>query len=210
MTDLMLGLIVFVLVLIWLTIGLGFWPAVGIAIGIPIGIVAVIFAVACVMALLVGLTKAAGHLAALPIRLIKAIPVMFDTLPRRIFALVVIIVSVVVYLLNIPNAYPAENITILRVKPNPNVMSPSTVAPPPKPKYLILPPVEYDQPYEGELTIETVANHDELRAKCGDIVKVPWTLGCAFRRADSCRVYLIDEKLMRAVGWWPRSCSATR
>lgn len=70
-------------------------------------------------------------------------------------------------------------------------------------KYLILPPVEYDHAYKGMLIVETVATREELRTQCGAAFG-PWTLGCAWRStypADSCRIIMVDEKVMKAFGW---------
>jgi hypothetical protein len=56
---------------------------------------------------------------------------------------------------------------------------------------MILPPAEYDRYYEGDLTIKTVATLEELRAACRGMK--PWTLACAYFRADSCRITLVDD-----------------
>jgi hypothetical protein len=63
---------------------------------------------------------------------------------------------------------------------------------------LHLPPVEYDRPYNGKLTVERVTP-EELRAQCASAVQS--SLGCSFPRANSCRIILVDEALIRAVGW---------
>jgi hypothetical protein len=104
-------------------------------------------------------------------------------------------------------AHPTENITILRVKPNPSAGL-TTGGPPPKPKYLILPPVEYDHPYEGNLTIETVATVDELLAECrntkpriiGSLILARRPVGSSWSTRRSCP----------QEGGGGRSCSATR
>lgn len=65
---------------------------------------------------------------------------------------------------------------------------------------LHLPPVEYDRPYEGDLTVETV-NNAQLRARCASASQ--WSLGCAFPGVNSCRILLVNEEAMKA-GGWPR------
>ena len=44
----------------------------------------------------------------------------------------------------------------------------------------ILPPVQYDRPYEGDLTINVVATAEQLRDRCK--IQNLTTLGCAFPR----------------------------
>jgi hypothetical protein len=61
-----------------------------------------------------------------------------------------------------------------------------------------LPPVEYDKPYTGKLTIETVTT-GQLRALCAAATQ--WSAGCAFPGKDSCRIILLDERLINAIGW---------
>jgi hypothetical protein len=63
---------------------------------------------------------------------------------------------------------------------------------------LHLPPVEYDRPYNGKITIETVTNA-QLRAQCANANMS--SLGCAFPGLNSCRILLVDEASIRAVGW---------
>jgi hypothetical protein len=90
----------------------------------------------------------------------------------------------------------AQSLTIVPVKPNPDL-----VVPTPKPKYLILPPVEFDHPYAGKLTVETVATREELSEICGKAF-TQWTLGCAFRHGNNgCRIVLADESIIKARGW---------
>jgi hypothetical protein len=63
---------------------------------------------------------------------------------------------------------------------------------------LHLPPVEYDKPYPGKITIETVTN-EQLRARCANASMS--SLGCAYPGATSCHILLVDEAAIRAVGW---------
>jgi hypothetical protein len=87
------------------------------------------------------------------------------------------------------------NITILKVNPNqPVVVVPKSD--------LILPPVEYDHPYKGKLTVETVATRAQLQGVCA--AAQAWSLACAFPSADfsSCRIVIVDDKIIREMGWW--------
>ena len=61
-----------------------------------------------------------------------------------------------------------------------------------------LPPVEYDKPYTGKLTVETVTT-EQLRTQCAAATK--WSVGCAFPGPNSCRIILLEEKLINAIGW---------
>ena len=62
-----------------------------------------------------------------------------------------------------------------------------------------LPPVEYDKPYPGKITIETVTSA-QLQARCAAASQ--WSLGCSFPKGtNSCHILLVDEASMKAVGW---------
>jgi hypothetical protein len=63
----------------------------------------------------------------------------------------------------------------------------------------ILPPVEYDKPYDGDLTIKMVATLEELRERCG--TRIPKMLACAFHNSKSCVIYLVEDSVMRQRGW---------
>jgi hypothetical protein len=63
----------------------------------------------------------------------------------------------------------------------------------------ILPPVQYDRPYEGDLTIEIVATAEELRMRCK--IYDLRVLGCAFPKEKSCTIILVEDNLMRKRGW---------
>jgi hypothetical protein len=108
----------------------------------------------------------------------------------------------------------AETYTPLKVKPAPNTTvvpmtpfkSPAPTAPvkplPLKKAFYILPPAEYDHPYEGDLTIKIVATLEELYALCGlkeDIT--PNALACAFPSSNSCIFLLVSDEIMRKRGW---------
>lgn len=74
-----------------------------------------------------------------------------------------------------------------------------TVAPPPKGHH-ILPPLEYDYPYQGKLTIERVQTIEELQRAC-NVTK--WALGCSRRYATSCWIALVADNVIREWGWTP-------
>lgn len=108
-------------------------------------------------------------------------------------------------------AYPAERDDAAQaflgtlMKPTPHAVPippaiPPGLAPPPKQKYLILPPVEFDRPYTGKLTVETVATREELKPICGSVF-TQFTLACAFRRPDSCRIVIVEESIIKAYRW---------
>jgi len=73
-------------------------------------------------------------------------------------------------------------------------------APPPlQTRFPILPPPEYDRPYDGDLTIRVVPTFEALRVACN--VYNPAMLACARHNAKSCIVYLVEDELMRERGW---------
>jgi hypothetical protein len=85
-----------------------------------------------------------------------------------------------------------------RTTPFPNPPPPG-YGEPPKPKYMILPPVEYDRYYEGNLTIRMVNTLEELRERCNAIN--PLMLACSFRYEKNCVIYLVEDSIMRKRGW---------
>lgn len=90
------------------------------------------------------------------------------------------------------------SIAILPVKPNPNLIAPEVCT-----QYCILPPKQYDHPYKGKLTVETVRSQDDLREACGGSYRPGLTLGCARRSYDgsSCHIYLVPEEIIVARRW---------
>jgi hypothetical protein len=96
---------------------------------------------------------------------------------RRYRALFVFTAGLALLALSVTSS-AEPTITILRVKPNPNAdlnTDNGGFVPIPKyPKWLILPPKEYDRPYEGKLTVDIVATHAELREICGKVTTM-WT-----------------------------------
>jgi hypothetical protein len=73
------------------------------------------------------------------------------------------------------------------------------VAPPGKGVH-ILPPLEYDYPYEGKLTIQRVNTVAELQDAC-NVTK--WLLGCSRPGATSCHIVLVADDVIRKWGWTP-------
>ena len=68
----------------------------------------------------------------------------------------------------------------------------------------ILPPVEYDKPYTGELEIVRLASEQEIQAIC-KVSKSKYA--CAFRKeepvgemAPKCRIFMLIDKQLRAYG----------
>jgi hypothetical protein len=75
------------------------------------------------------------------------------------------------------------------------------VAQPGRPQYMVLPPVEYDRPYDGDLTIKMVPTVEQLHAECNSLNPNPHTLACAYRRVNSCVIYMVEDAVMRQRGW---------
>jgi hypothetical protein len=63
----------------------------------------------------------------------------------------------------------------------------------------ILPPVEYDRYYEGDLTIKMVESVEELRDACG--MKAPQMLACSMHTATACLIIMVPDYVMRKAGW---------
>jgi hypothetical protein len=78
------------------------------------------------------------------------------------------------------------NITVVPVKPYTS---------------LILPPVEYDHHYEGDLTLQIIDTFEELYALCAQ--KNSSMLACSYPSADgrSCLIIMVNDLLMRRKGW---------
>ena len=96
-------------------------------------------------------------------------------------------VTVVVAILLFPSL--AQNVTTVPVKPNFQPVKPD--------QYMILPPVEYDHFYEGDLTIKMVSTIEELHALC----KIDGALACAFRNEKSCVIVMVHDEVMRRRNW---------
>ena len=65
--------------------------------------------------------------------------------------------------------------------------------------YLILPPVEYDHEYDGDLTLSIVNTLEELYALCG--TRTPFMLACSYINQKSCLVIMVNDGIMRRKGW---------
>jgi len=97
-------------------------------------------------------------------------------------------------------AHPQERLTIVPVKPNTGHIMPP-VPPRPTAKF-ILPPVEYDRVYDGDLTIKIVPDMISLQAACASNKPVPGLmLACAWHDAKSCVIYMVEDRIMREHSW---------
>ena len=63
----------------------------------------------------------------------------------------------------------------------------------------ILPPPEYDYPYTGKLLLRRVDTLEELFLSCPNLPS--YILGCAYKRPDSCVVFMIADPFIKARGW---------
>jgi hypothetical protein len=71
---------------------------------------------------------------------------------------------------------------------------------PQQPKlHYILPPVEFDHYYEGDLTIKVVPDLISLRAACSN--EKENILACAWHNSKSCVIYMVEDRVMRERGW---------
>jgi hypothetical protein len=71
-------------------------------------------------------------------------------------------------------------------------------------KFQIMPPVEYDHPYTGELTLRRAKSQAEIRSICPT---VSFNLGvataCSIRRANSCMIAMAPDDEIRKTGMTP-------
>jgi hypothetical protein len=65
--------------------------------------------------------------------------------------------------------------------------------------FMILPPIEYDHDYEGDLTIKMVDSVEELRVLCDN--NTPQMLACSMNNARSCLIIMVKDEVMRQRGW---------
>jgi hypothetical protein len=67
----------------------------------------------------------------------------------------------------------------------------------------VLPPLEYDHPYDGELVTVTAESTDEVRVLCPTVpFKSGWPLACSRRASTNrCVVVLAREDIIVAYGW---------
>lgn len=108
----------------------------------------------------------------------------------------------------VSNTMAQTNTTVRPKNPDPWAEFNPQPPPPPLPprrsectRYCILPPVEYDKPYKGKLTVETVPDQETLARFCGAAYVPGKTLGCASHDATSCRVLLVPDEIIKARGW---------
>jgi hypothetical protein len=75
------------------------------------------------------------------------------------------------------------------------------------PKITTLPPIEYDVPYTGELTI-WITDKKDIREHCARAIATgqPWAgIACAAWRKDKsrCIIYIVKDDVVRAAGYHP-------
>src|SRR5262249_9877785 len=92
----------------------------------------------------------------------------------------------IVFILGILYARAEPKITTVPVKP-------MSLA------FMILPPVEYDHYYDGDLTIKFVDTVAELREYCKS--DAPQLLACSTHNARSCIIMMVNDEVMRKAGW---------
>jgi hypothetical protein len=91
-----------------------------------------------------------------------------------------------------------QHIKNWRDTPAPSTTVPS---PPPKPKpIMILPPVEYDRFYEGDLILKFVPTLEQLRNECNQ-PNNHFMLACSYPSNQNCLIIMVEDKIMRAKGW---------
>jgi hypothetical protein len=67
----------------------------------------------------------------------------------------------------------------------------------------VIPPVEYDHPYTGKLTIFRSSSQAEIKAKCPPS-SFPYHLGCGGPKAGGeCHILMADDETIRKHGWTP-------
>jgi hypothetical protein len=67
----------------------------------------------------------------------------------------------------------------------------------------VIPPVEYDHPYKGKLTIERSTSQSEIRLNC-PYSAFRYHLGCAKPTAEGgCYILMADDDTIRKAGWLP-------
>ena len=65
----------------------------------------------------------------------------------------------------------------------------------------MLPPAEYDRPYEGTLILIRAQDEGEVRRLCPGAVFPSYALGCARPAGDSCTIILAPAERIEAAGW---------
>jgi hypothetical protein len=71
-------------------------------------------------------------------------------------------------------------------------------------KWLIAPPVEYDHPYAGKLTVRLAKDQAEVRAWCpGAKWKTNVMLACAFPGPEFCTIVMASAEVLWEQGFTP-------
>jgi hypothetical protein len=63
-----------------------------------------------------------------------------------------------------------------------------------------LPPLAYDYPYQGKLTVRRV-DPDQMRARCPLPRPGRVTIGCAHLGRGECEVIIVDNPTLKSLGW---------
>ena len=91
-------------------------------------------------------------------------------------------------------ALPACTANFPSARPAPGVATP--------PAQNVIPPVEFDHPYTGKLTIERSSSQEYIRSKCGPTT-FPYHLGCAWAMVGRCHILMADDATIREHNWTP-------
>jgi hypothetical protein len=66
----------------------------------------------------------------------------------------------------------------------------------------VIPPVEYDHPYKGKLTVTRSGSQSDIRMSCGP-TPFPYHLGCAKLAPEGCYILMAEDDFIRKNGWTP-------
>jgi hypothetical protein len=68
----------------------------------------------------------------------------------------------------------------------------------------VIPPEEYDHPYDGPVKIWRSADQDYIKSKCPASI-FPYHLGCGGRKSATgeCHILMADDDTIRKHGWTP-------
>ena len=78
--------------------------------------------------------------------------------------------------------------------------APGMAAPITPPAQNVIPPVEFDHPYTGKLTIERSSSQAEIKARCAP-TSFSYHLGCAWAMAGRCHILMADDATIREHNW---------
>jgi hypothetical protein len=70
--------------------------------------------------------------------------------------------------------------------------------PAPSRGHMVLPPAQYDRPYDGDLTLTIVGTFVELKDNCN--INDPLMVACAIQRQKSCHIYMMPDFILRTRG----------